>query len=192
MAGNALGLIEVIGYPAAVEAADAALKAAQVKLLGITKVGSGIVTVQLLGDIGAMRAAVDAGTESAKRIGKIRSQHVIARAESSVLDKMIMQSTKNKLIKAVDPLLENIMEEKSRQESVEIIIRQPREIEEKIEIKTEIKTEEDLNKLSTAQLKMLLMEKGINLSSKELKSLKKQELIEMIEKQKTSKEGDKQ
>ena len=78
---RALGLIEVIGYPPAIEAADAALKAANIKLGGITKVGSGIVTIQLFGDVGAIKAAVEAGGESASRIGKVRATHIIPRVD---------------------------------------------------------------------------------------------------------------
>lgn len=81
---QALGLIEVIGYPAAIEAADASMKAANVRLGGITKVGSGIVTVQIFGDVGAVKAAVDAGGKAAEKVGKVRATHVIPRADSAV------------------------------------------------------------------------------------------------------------
>lgn len=74
---KALGLIEVVGYPAAVTAADAALKAANIQLAAVSKVGSGIVTVSLLGDVGAISAAVDAGTEAVKDLGELRASHVI-------------------------------------------------------------------------------------------------------------------
>ena len=82
---QALGLIEVIGYPAAIEAADASMKAANVRLGGITKVGSGIVTVQIFGDVGAVKAAVDAGGKAAEKVGKVRATHVIPRADSALL-----------------------------------------------------------------------------------------------------------
>lgn len=81
---EALGLIEVIGYPPAIEAADAALKAANVKLGAVTRVDGGIVTVQILGDVGAVKAAVDAGSSAAERIGTVRAAHVIPRLESSL------------------------------------------------------------------------------------------------------------
>ena len=81
---EALGLIEVIGYPPAIEAADAALKAANVKLGAVTRVDGGIVTVQILGDVGAVKAAVDAGSSSAARIGTVRAAHVIPRLDSSL------------------------------------------------------------------------------------------------------------
>lgn len=76
---EALGLIEVIGYPPAVEAADSALKAANVKLGSITKVDGGIMTVQIFGDVGAVKAAVDAAGIAAARVGEVRATHVIPR-----------------------------------------------------------------------------------------------------------------
>ncbi|MGL4737543.1 MAG: BMC domain-containing protein [Cellulosilyticaceae bacterium] len=81
---NALGLIEVIGFVVAVEAADAALKAANVNLLGVTKVDGGIMTVQLTGDVGAIRSAVDAGGSAAERIGTVRAVHMIPRLDPAV------------------------------------------------------------------------------------------------------------
>lgn len=81
---ESLGLIEVIGYPPAVEAADAALKAANVKLGALTRVDGGIVTVQILGDVGAVKAAVDAGASAASRVGTVRAAHVIPRLDKSL------------------------------------------------------------------------------------------------------------
>ena len=91
---QALGLIEVIGYPAAIEAADASMKAANVRLGGITKVGSGIVTVQIFGDVGAVKAAVDAGGKAAEKVGKVRATHVIPRADSAVFNIVKLPSSK--------------------------------------------------------------------------------------------------
>lgn len=88
----ALGLIEVIGYPTAITAADAALKAANVSLSTITKVGSGIMTVQLVGDVAAIRSAVEAGAQAAKEIGTLRYTHVIPRFDSQLTDKLIKYS----------------------------------------------------------------------------------------------------
>lgn len=83
---QALGLIEVIGYPTAIAAADAALKSADVHLTTITKVGSGIMTVQLTGDVAAVRSAVDTGGEEAKRVGKLRATHVIPRCDTQLMN----------------------------------------------------------------------------------------------------------
>ncbi len=86
---QALGLIEVIGYPTAITAADAALKSADVHLTTITKVGSGIMTVQLTGDVAAIRSAVDTGGEEAKRVGVLRSTHVIPRYDTQLMNGII-------------------------------------------------------------------------------------------------------
>ena len=84
MAQQALGLIETKGLIPAVEALDAALKAADVKYVGQSKVGSGYVSVQFEGDVAAVKAAVDAGAESARRVGEVLSVHVIARPHEEV------------------------------------------------------------------------------------------------------------
>lgn len=76
---TALGLIEVKGYVGAIEAADAALKAANVTLIKIEKIKSGLLTVLLSGDVGAIKAAVDAGKEAAEKCSTVISAHVIAR-----------------------------------------------------------------------------------------------------------------
>lgn len=84
MKNSALGLIETYGYVSAVEAADAALKAADVKLVNLVKVRGGIVTLTLEGEVAAVKAAVDAGAASADRIGILLSSHVIARLDEEV------------------------------------------------------------------------------------------------------------
>lgn len=76
---GSMGFIETQGLVAAIEAADAMVKAANVKLLGIDKVGGGLVMVAVRGDVGAVKAAVDAGAAAAKRVGELLSVHVIPR-----------------------------------------------------------------------------------------------------------------
>jgi ethanolamine utilization protein EutM len=75
----ALGLIETKGMVGAVEAADAMCKAAKVTLLGREQVGSGLVTVMVRGEVGAVKAAVEAGAAGARRVGELISTHVIPR-----------------------------------------------------------------------------------------------------------------
>jgi ethanolamine utilization protein EutM len=79
MEKQALGMVETRGLIGAVEAADAMVKAANVKLLGKEKVGAGLVTVMVCGDVGAVKAAVDAGASAAKRVGELYGVHVIPR-----------------------------------------------------------------------------------------------------------------
>ena len=81
---KAIGLIEVTGYVAAVEAADSAVKAASVTLIGIEKVKAGISTVKITGDVGAVKAAVDAAAAAADSLGLLRACHVIPRVDEQV------------------------------------------------------------------------------------------------------------
>ena len=74
---QAFGMVETKGLVGAIEAADAMVKAANVTLLGKEKIGSGLVTVMVRGDVGAVKAAVEAGSAAAKRVGEVYSIHVI-------------------------------------------------------------------------------------------------------------------
>lgn len=80
----ALGLIETKGLVGAIEAADAMVKAANVSLVGKELVGGGLVTVLIRGDVGAVKAAVDAGAAAAGRVGELKSVHVIPRPHDDV------------------------------------------------------------------------------------------------------------
>ena|SRR5258705_4581329 len=84
MSMNALGLIETKGLVGAIEAADAMVKAAHVRLIGKEKVGGGYVTVMVRGDVGAVKAATDAGAAAAERVGELVSVHVIPRPHQDV------------------------------------------------------------------------------------------------------------
>lgn len=79
---DALGMVETHGLVGAIEAADAMVKAANVTLVGSEKIGSGLVTVMVRGDVGAVKAAVDAGAAAAKIVGEVVSVHVIPRPHS--------------------------------------------------------------------------------------------------------------
>lgn len=82
---EALGMVETKGYVGAVEAADAMVKAANVVLIGYQKVGAGLVTVLVRGDVGAVKAAVDAGAMAAQQVGEeVVSKHVIPRPHADV------------------------------------------------------------------------------------------------------------
>lgn len=84
MAQEALGMVETRGLVASIEAADAMLKAANVTLVGTEKIGSGLVSVMVRGDVGAVKAAVEAGSASASRLGELIATHVIPRPHSDV------------------------------------------------------------------------------------------------------------
>ena len=81
---NALGMIETKGLVAAIEAADAMVKAANVTLVGKEHIGGGLVTVMVRGDVGAVKAATDAGAAAAERVGELVSVHVIARPHGEI------------------------------------------------------------------------------------------------------------
>ena len=81
---EALGMIETRGLVAAIEAADAMVKAANVTLVGSEKIGSGLVSVMVRGDVGAVKAAVEAGGAAAARLGEVIATHVIPRPHADV------------------------------------------------------------------------------------------------------------
>ncbi|HEX2985580.1 MAG TPA: BMC domain-containing protein [Caproiciproducens sp.] len=81
---EALGMIETRGLVASIEAADAMAKAANVTLIGTEKIGSGLVTVMVRGDVGAVKAAVEAGGAAAARLGEVVATHVIPRPHTDV------------------------------------------------------------------------------------------------------------
>ncbi len=84
MSLEALGMVETRGLVGAVEAADAMVKAAKVELLGREQVGGGFVTVMVRGDVGAVKAATDAGATAAEKVGEVVSVHVIPRPHAEV------------------------------------------------------------------------------------------------------------
>jgi len=84
MRGEALGMVETKGLVGAIEAADAMVKAANVTLIGYEKIGSGLVTVFVRGDVGAVKAATDTGAAAASRVGELVSVHVIPRPHTDI------------------------------------------------------------------------------------------------------------
>lgn len=82
--GAALGMVETKGLVGAVEAADAMVKAASVTIVGYEKIGFGLVTIMVRGDVGAVKAATDAGAEAARSVGEVVSVHVIPKPHADV------------------------------------------------------------------------------------------------------------
>ena len=99
---EALGMVETKGLIGAIEAADAMVKAANVSLVGKEMIGSGLVTVMVRGDVGAVMASVDAGAAAAKRVGELVSVHVIPRPHSDV-EGILPQKSAPKPAKAAKP-----------------------------------------------------------------------------------------
>ncbi len=92
MAQEALGMVETRGLVAAIEAADAMCKSANVTLIGTEKIGSGLVTVMVRGDVGAVKSSVESGANAAGKLGELIATHVIPRPHNDV--EMILPSVK--------------------------------------------------------------------------------------------------
>jgi microcompartment protein CcmL/EutN len=91
---EALGMIETKGYVGSVEASDAMVKAANVTLLKTIPIGGGMITVLARGDVGSVKAAVDAGSKAAAKVGELVSSHVIARPHEDLLKTFVGESAK--------------------------------------------------------------------------------------------------
>jgi ethanolamine utilization protein EutM len=89
---NSFGFIETKGFVGSIEAADAMVKAANVEIVKMIEIGGGYVTVIISGDVGAVKAAVDAGAAAAQKVGELVTVHVIARPNLEVMKKFIEES----------------------------------------------------------------------------------------------------
>jgi len=89
MNGDAIGLIETKGLTAQIEAADAMLKSANVQLVKQIQIGGGFVTTIIRGDVGSVRAAVDAGSSAASKVGELVSSHLIPRPSENLMEQFI-------------------------------------------------------------------------------------------------------
>ena len=122
---QALGMIETKGLIAAIEASDAMTKAANVMLMGKEKVGGGIITVMITGDIGAVKAAVDAGAAAAEQVGHLVGVHVIPRPhdeienilKKEVVEKEVVEETIEEVVEEIIEVIPDIVSE----EIVEVI-----------------------------------------------------------------------
>lgn len=189
---KALGMLEVYGYLAAVEALDSALKAANVKLVDVTLVQGGLVTVLITGDVGAVKAAMDASKTAAERVGRVISVHVIPRPSEQTLRIVPFHSVdlpsvqkaskvkgdQEEITSSVlgEVLTEAVMNEEESQgrEDLDVIS----ETEASIHY-----TEEQLKDMTVDRLRSLARELDItNMTRKEIRFATKQELIDSISK----------
>lgn len=209
---NAIGLIETIGYVAAIEASDACVKSANVNIVSLERVGAGIVTLTICGDVGAVKSAVEAGEMAASRIGTLRSSHVIPRMHSEVAD-ALFKKEETKVVEDVKEQEEiylnetlNIVKEESEEinenkeqnldtkdtEVIEEINNSNMENEdvlEQLHIDEENSSQEnttsdkgDLSKHSVKELKAMAKKLDSSITYKELNILKKEELINLVKK----------
>lgn len=193
MAGEALGLIEVRGMLGAVVAADAALKAANVTLLNIEPVKAGLRTVQLNGDVGAIRAAVDAAVEAVADLNCYLASHVIARVDEQT--KRIygaIQAPQKETLKTQEEIVQKpeIVENIDVVQEVEVIqeVTAPSETTEVVNAEKEQQsddnqtfTREELEKMRVVKLREIAYRtEGISLTKKEIKFGNKQTLIDAL------------
>lgn len=116
---QALGMIETKGLIGAIEAADAMTKAANVTLIGKEKVGSGLITVMVTGDVGAVKAAVDAGAAAAEQVGHLVGVHVIARPhdeienilKKEIVEKEVIEETIIEVVEEISEVIPDIISE---------------------------------------------------------------------------------
>lgn len=176
---KALGLIETYGYVGAIEAADASLKAANVNLAGCEIVKGGIVTIEIVGDVGAVRAAVDAGGAAASKIGQLRSTHVIPRPAECIEELILARGAKqNEVLPA----------EGGKPQEVPLEIKQVRdelkadeEPKEPVGMPSIPESREELESMKTVDLRNLARHlEGISIERKDIKFARKEQLVEAI------------
>ena len=204
---NAIGLIETIGYIAAIEASDACVKAANVSLVSIDKVGAGIVTLTISGDVGAVKSAVEAGEMAASRVGTLRSSHVIPRMHNEVVDTLfkkeepkvceefsdlndssqvtldINYNTSEENLNQNDEVISETVEDnltENVKEETEYSDSDNKESLEEVEIYNIDK--DNLSKYNVKELKAIAKRLDSSLTYKELNILKKEELINLVKK----------
>ncbi|TPB44749.1 ethanolamine carboxysome strutural protein, partial [Burkholderia pseudomallei] len=169
-------------------ALDVCLKSASVEVVGIQKVGQGIVTIEVSGDVGAVKSAVEAAKYAAEKVGILRATHVIPRLHADAHDALF----KKEDIKSVEEETVHEIEEKEIETEVEI--KEIEDIQEEIETDSvEVEVEEhndkkdelekpNLSNLSVKELKNLAKSLGSKKTYKELNALKKEELISLVDK----------
>lgn len=186
---NALGMIETRGLVASIEAADAMVKVASVTLISKTHVGGGLVTVMVEGDVGAVKAATDAGAAAAERVGELISVHVIPRPAADVahiLDRRPEPKPEPEPEPpAPEPEPEPEVPEPEPEEAAhteEMKEEQPEEAHaEKMDL-SEL-TPEALGKMTVAKLRIVARELGTTgMSRRDIRFAKKEDLIERITK----------
>lgn len=164
---SALGLIETVGLVAAIEGLDAALKSANVEAIGCEFVGAGIVTVKIRGEIGAVKASIEAAEAAVNKVGTLRTTHVIARTSEEI----------ESMINAIEEINVHIDERIEEIEEVEDS-KEVADVEEVME-NTEY-TREELQNMKVSQLRTVARNLKTKITRKRIKSARKDELIEAI------------
>lgn len=203
---KALGMIEVYGRIGAIEGLDSALKAANVSLVNMVRVGGGFTSFFIEGDVGAVKAAIDAAEASAGRVGSVVSSHVIPRPDQSVRNLLNMnqqlspknqKSTDNKTDKEnVDNSIEGkSISENNSKENTFLPDKDDDDVDKKLDTIVEKKLEDNDNAvanatkydkyeaLTVAELRKVARDiEALNLTKQEIKFAKKKELLDAIKK----------
>ncbi|NCA99183.1 MAG: BMC domain-containing protein [Clostridia bacterium] len=188
---KALGLIEVYGLVTAIEALDAAVKAANVTPLGVTQVKGGLVCVQVTGDVGATRASIDAAAAAAAKVGKVISVHVIPRPAEPIADMLGPQGQgqgqgggKGRGKGQGQKPVEQFREPDADRVQVALAVEsEPEEAASAPDPAEQVKVAptDDLDHLTVAELRNLAREIGVTtLSKRDIRFAKKEELLETI------------
>jgi len=189
MKNIALGMVETYGYVGAIEAADVCLKAANVTLLGCEFVKGGLVTIHIRGDVGAVKASIDAAESAVKKIGQLLSTHVIPRPSDDVEKILPTLSHEIHQQEFQKPLEDEQQEEsKNQQKKIkeEVDAIQVKEENTLLESSPSSKSREDLNALKTVELRALArkidhqFEGELSIERSQIKYSRKDELIEAI------------
>ena len=188
MKRKALGMIETKGLVGAIEAADAMVKAANVMLLEKEYIGGGYVTVMVQGDVGAVKAATDAGTAAAQRVGELVSVHVIPRPHedmNAILPKDPNDNRKQE-VKNINSVIET---EPKLEVKVDPVIVEPVK-REPVPVKKGLLPESEVLKMSVQNLRKYLRSlDGVPITGKEISNANKEKLRAIISEYYKTKEG---
>lgn len=187
---EALGMIEVYGYLSAVEALDSALKAANVALHSVTKVQGGLVTVMVVGDVGAVKAAMDASAVAAGRVGSVVSVHVIPRPAKDVFHMTNVKLEKQRSYEADNTEKSGVLkevEEPKEPDGLEELeeLEEPKDIQDIRKIKQEafksVFSKEELEQRTVEELRQIARSLHLeSITKNEIKFAKKGLLIDAI------------
>ena len=185
---NSYGYIETFGYVTSIVAADAALKAANVTLKNCYFVEGGIVTIEVMGDVAAVTAAIEAGTHSAKKLGNFLSSNVIARVDNETKKILINKSTvvqkvseaedtsKENTVKTEMPITEDYNNEK-QEEDIEKKFLVENKTEEKEHVRKSRKKYQDMKVI---ELKMKVNNLKLDYTWNQIKGMTKKKIIEIL------------
>src|SRR5699024_7182838 len=167
---KALGLIENRSYLASVVAADIVLKTADVRLVDMEIVKGGYVTVQLVGDVAAVRAAVDAGSSAAEAFGRLISSHVIARMHEET--EQLIKTEEDEAVPEQKPEVSNVEPEQPEdpEEEIEAVIEEKEETQPSPEEVAEAFTRDGLSKMTVTELRKLVRQRKV--MADEIKQIK--------------------